>query len=44
MCLPASAAAIAIGAWLSFGVTMSTMSMSGRLTTERQSDELSSKP
>ena len=36
-CLPASRAAIAISAWVSPGVTMSTMSMSSRAITSRQS-------
>ena len=42
--LPAFAAAIAISAWLSPGVLMSTMSMSLRLTTSCQSVEVSSQP
>ena len=42
--LPASAAAIAISAWESPGVQMSTTSMSGRATTARQSVACSSKP
>ncbi len=42
--LPAWAAAIAISAWLSPGVAMSTMSMSGRATTSRQSVAHSSQP
>ena len=44
MCLPAWAAAIAISAWLSLGVTMSIRSMSGRATTARQSLDASSNP
>ena len=42
--LPAFAASIAISAWLSPGVAMSTMSMSLRRTTSRQSVALSSQP
>ena len=43
-CLPALSAAMAISAWLSLGVTMSTTSMSSRLTTAAQSADDSSKP
>ncbi len=42
--LPALAASIAISAWLSPGVAMSTMSMSLRVTTSRQSVAASSQP
>ena len=42
--LPAFAAAIAISAWLSPGVLMSTMSMSARVTTSCQSVAASSHP
>ena len=42
--LPAFAAAIAISAWLSPGVLMSTMSMSARVTTSCQSVAASSQP
>ena len=43
-CLPASSAAIAISAWESPGVTMSTMSMSSRAITSRQSVADSAQP
>ncbi len=42
--LPARAAAIAMAAWESFGVVMSTMSMRGSLTTSRQSVAKVSQP
>src|SRR3569623_2045768 len=44
MCLPAMAAAMAISACELFGVQISTMSISGRATMLRQSDEAASKP
>ena len=42
--LPAWAAAMAISVWLSPGVETSTTSMSGRVTTSRQSADVSSQP
>jgi hypothetical protein len=43
-CLPAASAAMAISAWLSPGVQMSTTSMSSRRTSSRQSVEYPSQP
>ena len=42
--MPAFAAAMAISAWVSPGVDTSTMSMSSRATTSRQSVAYSSQP
>ena len=43
-CLPASSAAIAISAWVSPGVQMSTRSMSSRSTSARQSVSVDAQP